>query len=196
MPPPWCDRCGEPLDQEGCGTCLDWPDTACRVRSAVLLAGGAQQVVHHLKYGGWRRAAHPMAECMRQVHPPPPGAVLVPIPLGSLRRRHRGYNQAEELARALASRVEGAMVATDLLVRTRETATQTKLTPEARRANVHRAFAARRTVVPGPVVLVDDVFTTGATLLAAAEALAGAGVSPLSAVTFARAPGPLGLAGA
>jgi predicted amidophosphoribosyltransferase len=72
------------------------------------------------------------------------------------------------------------------LCRTRETPTQTALTPEARLANVVGAFQARG-VAGTRVVIVDDVFTTGATLLAAAEALQQAGAARIEAVTFARA---------
>jgi predicted amidophosphoribosyltransferase len=80
-----------------------------------------------------------------------------------------------------------------VLVRGRETTTQTALAPEERRANVAGAFAPRggRGSVPARCVLVDDVFTTGATLVAAAEALAAGGAAEVQAVTFARAPLPV-----
>jgi predicted amidophosphoribosyltransferase len=115
---------------------------------------------------------------------------LVPVPLGARRRRSRGYNQSERLAAALGARL-GLPLRTDLLARERETTTQTALTPEARRANVADAFTARGRVA-GRLVLVDDVFTTGATLLAAAAALAGAGAERVEAVTFGRAVEPVG----
>jgi predicted amidophosphoribosyltransferase len=81
-------------------------------------------------------------------------------------------------------------VAADLLDRIRETPTRTHLTPEGRAANVRGAFRARRQI-RGRVTLVDDVFTTGATLVAAADALVAAGASEAAAVTFARAETPL-----
>jgi ComF family protein len=110
---------------------------------------------------------------------------LIPIPLAPKRERLRGYNQSERLAAALG-RSLGLPVLTDLLRRTRETATQTALTPDERRANVSGAFAGGN--AHGiRAVLVDDVFTTGATLLAAAEALLAGGAERVEAVTFGRA---------
>jgi ComF family protein len=114
---------------------------------------------------------------------------LIPVPLGARRARERGYNQSERIAAALGRRL-GLPVRTDLLRRTRETRTQTALTPEARRANLAGAFAgedARGLAL----VLVDDVFTTGATLVAAAETLRAAGAASVDGVTFARAVEPV-----
>jgi ComF family protein len=155
------------------------------VRSAVLLEDSARTAVHLLKYDGWWRMAESLAVPMRQLEPLTGGVCLIPVPLSAARERQRGYNQAERLAAALGRRT-GLSVLADGLRRTRHTPTQTALPPEARRANVAGAFAAR--AVHGRfVVLVDDVFTTGATLLAAAEALAAGGAARVEAVTFARA---------
>jgi ComF family protein len=183
---PLCDRCGQP-SQQGleCRLCAGWPPGLARVRSAVWLDQSARTAVHRLKYEGWSRAAEAMADVMQQLEPLTGQVSLIPIPLGDGRLRERGYNQSERIAAALGRRV-GLKVRADLLQRVRETRTQTALTPEARHANVSRAFHA------GPVqglalVLVDDVFTTGATLVAAGTALAEAGAVRVEAVTFARA---------
>lgn len=207
--PPWCARCGQPEPHFGpCRLCRDWPAAFATARSGVWLDAGARLAVHALKYGGLPRIAHDLAAVLVRLVPPPPAdATLIPIPLGARRRRARGYNQSRELAAAVGVRW-GLPVRTDLLVRSRETRTQTALTPTARLANVAGAFRARSGecgVRSGPhgsditrgdsalrvahsaLVLVDDVFTTGATLAEAARALAGVGFSSIAAVTFGRA---------
>lgn len=187
VPMPACGRCGSLNEgHEACTFCADWPPGLDTVQSAVLLDEGARRAVHALKYQGWWRAAEPMAQAMRGLAPLCAGVTLVPVPLGSRRRRRRGYNQSERLAQALSG-LTGLPVNEHLLVRARETRSQTALTPEARQANIAGAFAAAAEAGEQRVVLVDDVFTTGATLLDAARALRQAGTAWVGAVTFARA---------
>lgn len=190
VPGPVCDRCGQPaLADLGCRICADWGSALRRVRSAVWLDESARQAVHHLKYDGWWRVADSLADAMRGLEPLTGQVSLIPVPLGARRARERGYNQSERIAAALARQL-GAPVRTDLLHRMRETRTQTALTPEARRANLAGAFGAEDARGLA-VVLVDDVFTTGATLASAAEALAAAGAASVDGVTFARALEPV-----
>jgi ComF family protein len=189
---PGCARCQQPLPPIGpCRFCRDWPERLRIVRSAVWLDEIARRLVHHLKYDGLARAARDAAGLMTRLLPPAARpALLVPIPLSARRRRARGYNQAAALARELAARWR-LPVAERLVRRVRETATQTALSPEARAQNVTGAFTA----APPPagersyptVILVDDVLTTGATLVAGATALGEAGWPVVDAVTFARA---------
>jgi ComF family protein len=191
IPYPLCPRCGQP-SQKGldCRLCAEWPEGLSQARSAVWLDRSARQAVHQLKYEGWSRAADAMAEAMGQLEPLTGRVSLIPIPLGGRRLRERGYNQSERIAAALGART-GLPVRSDLLSRVRETPTQTALTPEARHANVTGAFRAGE-VVGLELVLVDDVFTTGATLASAAAALVEAGAGRVEAVTFARAVVELG----
>ncbi len=202
--PPWCNRCGQPEPHFGpCRLCAAWPPALQSVRAAVWLEEGARRAVHALKYGGLPRIADDLAAAMAGVRPPADGpSALIPIPLAAKRLRERGYNQSEALARALA-RQWLIPVLVDVVVRTRETPTQTALTPETRLANVAGAFALRiddcglrignlpiKSAIRNPqfaIVLVDDVFTTGATLAEAARALEQAGATNVMGVTFARA---------
>jgi ComF family protein len=192
IPHPLCGRCGQPaLRGIECRLCQDWPNGLSRVRSAVWLDESARKAVHHLKYEGWTRATEAMALAMRALEPLTKGVCLIPVPLGARRLRLRGYNQSERLATALAG-CAALPVRADLLRRTRETPTQTALTPEGRHANVAGAFRADGAEGLS-LVLVDDVFTTGATLAAAGAALAEAGAARVEAVTFARASQELGV---
>lgn len=206
---PWCERCGQPEPHFGpCRLCRGWPAELGSVRSAVWLDGGARRAVHALKYEGLARVGRDLAAVVaRLVQRPAAGALLVPVPLGAKRLGRRGYNQSAVLAQALGA-AWGLTYRPELLVRTRDTPTQTALTPAARLANVAGAFTARNGeretrnsgsglgtshvssafVDPrSALVLVDDVFTTGATLAEAARALVTAGFQTISAVTFGRA---------
>jgi ComF family protein len=158
-------------------------------------AGSGQSIVHALKYDGWWRVADGMAARMARLDWPADvaeeRAALVPVPLAASRQRQRGYNQSECVARALAVWWR-LPVRSDVLERTRETPTQTRLAPEERIRNVHGAFratlAARNVLSGAHVVLVDDVVTTAATLNACATALFESGTRIISYVTFGRAP--------
>lgn len=190
VPLPLCPRCGQPVELNlSCRICADWPADFGPVRSAVMLDPPVRHLIHHFKYGGWRRLADafaaPMVGLLKDMTP---DAELVPIPLASGRLRQRGYNQAAELAWAVA-RKAARRVAEGRIGRQRETSTQTRLATAERRANLAGAFAVIE--VERPVILVDDVFTTGATLLSAASALLDAGATRVEAVTFARAQPPL-----
>jgi ComF family protein len=193
LPEPQCGRCGQPvvLLASGCRICAAWPEGLGRARSAVWLDDSARSAVHALKYEGWRRVTPLLARRTAPLVSRQAGVTLVPIPLAPARERRRGYNQAEVLADSLGD-ATGLPVAADWLHRSRETRTQTALTPEARRANIAGAFRVGALPRGARVVLVDDVFTTGATLAEAAVTLLEAGAGAVEAVTFARARPPLG----
>lgn len=196
LPYPRCDRCGHPAGQHRCMWCELLPPIVRAARSVCWIPGGsAGHIVHMLKYSGWTAVARAMAERMSRLAWPrdvvEERAALVPVPLAPVRRRERGFNQSELLARELGARWS-IPVWDDCLVRARATDTQTRLTPEQRRSNVSGAFratpSARARLRGAHVVIVDDVITTGATAVECAEALCGAGARITSIVTFGRAP--------
>jgi len=186
---PMCRTCGEPTPLRlECRVCADWPPDFGPVRSAVRLDSAARHLVHRFKYQGWWRLADSFAPRMVPLLREIGDGDLVPVPLSPRRRRARGYNQAEALANAL-SKLTGRPVRPERLQRLRDTPTQTRLTPERRRANLAEAFDGPDSA--RPVILVDDVFTTGATLCSAAATLLDRGAGQVAAVTFARAELPL-----
>lgn len=117
--------------------------------------------------------------------PRPAADVITYIPPDGDRSVKRGHQPARDLAEALGER--WGLPAARLLERTRPVARQTTLSRADRRRNVRGAFRAARAIVPPTVALVDDVYTTGATVDAAAAALRRAGAGRIVVVTFARA---------
>ena len=153
----------------------------------------ASSIVHALKYGGWERVAGELAARMSRLGWPrdvvEERAGLVPIPLASARKRQRGYNQSALIARSLGDRWR-IPVWEDVVERSRETASQTRLTPEQRLDNVAGSFrtgAGAAKIGGAHVVIVDDVVTTAATLNACASIMYEAGARIISYVTFGRA---------
>lgn len=192
---PWagaaCARCAIPLPAgDGpCGACLRRAPPLDAVHAAFVYGFPVDRLLPRFKFHHDLAAGALLARCMaaRCAGLPRPDA-LVAVPLHGSRLRRRGYDQALELARPLARRLE-LPLRRDLLRRTRATAAQSELTATARRRNVRRAFeAGSHHPVPAHVVLIDDVMTTGATLHAAAIALRRAGVARVDAWVCARVP--------
>ena len=171
---------------------MEWPPELAAARSVTRFAGPAAAAVNALKYQRW--TAHAaylgvrMGELVRRDVSVPAGSVVVPVPSTPRRLRQRGFNPAELLGEGVARALEIPMV--HALLRPRESPRQVGLPPSRRSANVRGAF------VPGegipalarkPVLLVDDVLTTGATAGEAARVLVESGASGVTLLTFARA---------
>jgi ComF family protein len=195
LPWPQCGRCGHPLASASCRWCELLPPYVRAVRSVCWMpVEPASTIVHALKYDGWSKVADGMAERMSRLSWPrdvvDERAALVPIPLSSARKRERGYNQSALIAAGLSERWR-VPVWEKLVVRSRETRSQTRLTPEQRLGNVAGSFcigARHLDTLPGAhVMIVDDVVTTAATLNACARVLYDAGARIISYVTFGRA---------
>jgi ComF family protein len=183
---PQCARCGRPTawPVSRCSECEGRRLAFARARAAVAYDDPVRRVVAAWKERGLRRLAPWAAELVVEVVPRPDAVALTFIPADRDRRLKRGHHAAEALALELARRWD--IPAEELLLRPRAARRQRGLDQEARRRNVRGAFAASGRG-PISVVLVDDVYTTGATANAAASALRRAGVRRIEVVTFARA---------
>ncbi|MDT8368736.1 MAG: hypothetical protein RQ745_05985 [Longimicrobiales bacterium] len=187
-PAPRCSRCDHPAHFAvgECPGCEILPEVLETVRSAVVLRPPADALVHAFKYGGWRSLAPFLAARMRPLLPGDARA-LVPVASPRKRERERGFNPPQLIAEVLAGTTGIPLV--HALRRPRESRRQVGLSPEERKANVRDAFVPAVDHLDGPDhhVLIDDVFTTGATSTAAAAALQAAGAERVSVLTFARA---------
>lgn len=185
-----CVYCGRKLKARGiCPRCLQNLPAYAGVRCVAGFEGVIRQVVINLKYhadlGLSLAAAELMARLVQEEAWRP--EMVVPVPLSVNRRRKRGYNQAAVLAFPLSLYLKLPM-RTQALARIRDTRSQVGLNSQERQDNVRGAFKADPRLVRGKeILLVDDVFTTGATLRAAAEALRSAGCAKVQVVTLAKA---------
>lgn len=184
--PDACRRCGAP----GCKEAHDyWPHPYERARFLYRMGPELSSVVHGFKYGhmarnarylaaGLRRKADLLA-WMREFE------ALVPVPLHPVRKRERGYNQSELIAKAFSD-LSGVPVEAGRLRRVRTTGTQTRLGKDGRQINLADAFACpdASKVTGRRILLVDDVFTTGATVSACASVLRGAGSGEIGVVAL------------
>lgn len=154
--------------------------------------GGAfQSLAHALKYDGFEsvgiRIGRELGDLVLRFRIA--ADVLIPIPLHRVKFRERGFNQAEAIAKGV-SEITGIPVRADILCRVRYTQTQTKLDQEQRKKNVEEAFSVSRAshgTAGGTVILVDDVITTGATIVAAAQTLRTGGFGKVIAASLALA---------
>lgn len=138
------------------------------------------------KFHGSERAFALLAEALASYLPNEKPLVLVPVPLSAKRRRERGYNQAEEIARRVLETLPHAALMPDALARIRDTVPQTSLGGAKRRENMHDAFKAKEGLDPAHTyIVVDDVLTTGATLSAAVAALRAGGAEDVRGVALA-----------
>lgn len=196
QPRPRCRTCAlqVPAGVDQCGRCLREPPPLALCLAAVSYAYPWSGLITQFKFHGQPGWAGALATLMRSapwVEPVLEQADLVlPMPLARERLAERGFNQALQLARALAP----AKVRADLLLRLRNTRSQAELGLAARRGNVLGAFAVdplQAAAVRGlRLVLVDDVMTSGASLHAAARALRQAGADSISAIVLARTEEP------
>jgi len=147
-----------------------------------------QELLHSLKYQGiftlGVTLGKQLGEWLHSADLPDDIECIVPIPLHPLKKIERSYNQAEKIAEGI-SQLLNRPVRSSLLTRQRYMVSQTGLSATERQQNAEGAFGAKAPLRIGHVLLVDDVLTTGATMVAAAQALHDAGVAKVSIATVA-----------
>jgi ComF family protein len=173
------------------GLPADLPAPLLQVEWCAPFAGPVRAALHQLKYSGERRLARPLGEAAarRWARVGEGATVVVPVPVHADRERQRGYDQAALIAEVAAANL--GLPCVWALERARATQAQFELGRDERSANVAGAFRVRdrdavAAVINRWVLLVDDVFTTGATLAACGIALEDAAAYAVSAITVAR----------
>jgi ComF family protein len=199
---PLCQICGEKLFHPNaeteqtplCGVCRRVGAHFRRAAAYGAYEGALRELIHLFKYNGVRPAGKVLGALLNQTVTAmalPESLIVIPVPLWSGRRKARGFNQAEAIARAFMDfRSSGSIqLDTSILARTRETASQTGLTRHQRRANVRGAFAVLKLqkVKGRSILIVDDVMTTGTTAGECARVLRRAGAKEVFVATVARA---------
>jgi ComF family protein len=187
---PGCLSCGRPsrMRQRTCSDCP--PAPIAWARAPFLFEGPARTAVLRLKFSGDRTVSLALGSAMADALDREVDAVTW-VPLSRRRKAHRGYDQAQALARVVARDTALPLVA--LVSRVRDSSPQAKRTGAARRWAMEGAFAPMArprpagSAPPGRVALVDDVMTTGSTVAACGRALLEAGVSEVGVLTAARA---------
>lgn len=192
-----CDTCGTPLpgdnldDTLKCDDCMQTPRAWSKGRAALLYRDCGRRLVLGLKHGDRQEIAKPAALWMARAIAdlPKENMLIAPIPLHWTRLLKRRYNQSALLAQALA-RHTSLPVCQDLLLRSRRTQPMEGKTREVRFTSVKGAIKVhprrRHRIVGRPVLIVDDVMTSGATLSSATDACIAAGSGPVYVVTLAR----------
>jgi len=192
---PACSTCGFPffgalIGDQICPHCADLDPVFEEGKTLFLAKGPGRALIHALKY---HQGFYILKDVETMLRQSPEyldylcQSVLVPVPLHSVKQRQRGFNQSERIARKLAQVVGGGCCVELLLERSKYTKTQTRLSREARERNVKNAFSLTTNALLMPdthYILVDDVFTTGATLNACSRVLRDAGARHIKVATL------------
>jgi ComF family protein len=190
---PICPCCGIAFESRTgpahlCSNCQSQPPPFKRARAVALFEGPVLEAVHRLKYQRQMAYARPLKKWLTS----PTGLemaeaadFILPVPLHSKRLRRRGFNQALLLAQAFAN----DKIKRDLLIRSRWTDSQVSMDKRQRQENIHQAFGVSdpEAVAGRNVLLIDDVFTTGATVSECARVLLAAGADQVEVLTVAHA---------
>jgi len=203
MASPLCRRCGVMFgsrigEDHLCGDCLQHPGHFRRARSAGAYDGALMALIHQLKYRACLALDYPLARLLQQAFvrdwQMDEIDLVLPVPLHARRLRQRGFNQAQMLVRAWKKMDKGLMAGArfarsrDIMLRSKPTVPQTGLGRKERRRNIRGAFKVvdHHRVEGKRILLVDDVFTTGATADEAARELKKCGADCVDVLTVAR----------
>jgi len=204
---PLCFRCGLPFDPlsqaaDICAACRDNRYHAAPpikvLRSVYEFEGPRREAIHRFKYAGKTALANPLALVLAEYLQQAAGrdidasnlGAIVPVPLHAWRKWRRGYNQSTLIARELSRFLQIPVY--EMLQRPRHTAPQVELSAKERARNIHDAFEINLKMLNAldllgkPILLIDDVCTTGATLQECARVLQQAGIKTVYALTLAR----------
>ncbi len=187
---PRCPRCWSPstaIPAPTCDRCTADPPAHESLRAAFVFQGALRDAVLALKYNGITAVAHPLLDQISTAALPPQTDLVTAVPMSGRRRRRRGYNQADQIARPLAVRLDLPFDPRALQRHGSSAQQATQPDRDARRRNVQHAFRADPGRVRGRrILIVDDVTTSGATLDACARALLDAGAARVDAWALAR----------
>jgi ComF family protein len=185
---PKCQKCSKPLISDVstiCGDCLQDQPAFTNARSFGLYDGVLKKAINLMKYHGIKRLSKPLSELLLQIEIPR-GDIIVPVPLFKKRLKQREFNQSALLAKNIAKAL-GIKLLPDCLVKVRDTVPQVGLNSKERKKNIKKAFDIRsRDPIEGKdIILVDDVFTTGATVKECSRVLKKAGAKDIFVITLA-----------
>ena len=201
---PVCPQCGHMFQsREGndhlCGNCLEKHRFFTSARAGGIYESTLRQAIHHFKYKGKTGLAKPLGRFLfnrfKGAYPDNPVDLVMPVPLHVKKLKQRGFNQAfllvrewEALFTAVCRGPAPFTIDSRSLTRCRHTASQTRLNKRQRRANIKRAFSLKNpsAVRNKSVLLVDDVYTTGATVDECAKVLLDGGAARVHVLTLAR----------
>lgn len=185
-----CRMCGKPVEDSEtlCDDCRKFRHSYQEGIGVFLYDDVMRETMAYLKYKHRREYGRVLGNLVfdetREKIRAWKAEAVIPVPMYKRKMEERGYNQAEEIARPIAER-SGIPLRTDLLIRKEKTAAMKNLTAAERRTNLKNAFAVRKRKegMPKRIILVDDIYTTGATIDACARALADAGADGIYFLT-------------
>lgn len=187
----WCLTCQQTLEETPVVIYQEQVSEQLQVATTALHSGIIQHAIHALKYENMRQMTHPLGKRMADVLETLNWRIdtIAPVPLHTTRFAERGYNQAKELGDRIASLTSIPCI--DVVLRQRATRSQVTLNREERLMNMQEAFLANTThddhIRGKTILIVDDVFTTGATLSEVSKALLDAGAKTTHGLTITTA---------